>query len=1185
MATFDISRVAFDPRKHYSSVRMQQGRVLTDDDYNEGRRIEDEVQRRTQTDVIGGYGSPDKGFKIVDLVNNIPNYDFGIHNGSIYLGGIRWEMEKTKTARNVAETFETFLNQRDWLTLDPAKYPTPTPNDLPAGIRYDLVYLHAWQQAICAVEDSSLFEVALNAFDTTTRLRNMRRVDVFTDTGSPECAISWKKLRTKWEDDHLGHVNKQYERIRNIKMSVGFTGAQAAEDLCSPSIAGGYLGAENQAIRVQITAPDKFTWGYDNASPLYRVKIDPLSKKIVMKTLPKDQYHWPMTGQVVEILACDAVLPNDERLAAQSGFINRVAGSYNPDTQSFTIEDPLPAGFGNGWLPAVDYFFLRVWNRGTDLTSPEEIPFVEDTPVTLGNTGLQITFSKWTTDRAMEPVAEDHWVIAARPETPDVIVPWELKKGARPMGVRRYFAPLAIIEWTLTGGSVQGSIIHDCRRPFRPLTEQECCCTFTVGDGVNSKGDFQSIQEAIDSLPAEGGKICVLAGIHETNAVVRGRRKIHITGCGEQTIVRAAEGNNQPIFLIENSQKIKLDCMTMFTLNGMAVLVRDISTTKLGVSEGITIRDNRILAFIHAIRVDLQPLVSGDNSIKILFNQIGMFDKDGGDVAIFSLADGVLIEQNRIVKIAAPKREEDPDNPGPDSPPDPFEPCEALKKTYEKNEKFRHIIFLSLGYVAHYVPGGLITEIHTLGGIQIGGGSERVTILRNEIFGGKGNGITLGHVHRPTHDLDAFSVFLYDITIQSNEIREMGLSGVGTVVHPEPSNKDAPIHIENLLIVENDIKYCVREILDPKEIQILSAELPVSGISLAMCEDCIIRENWLEENGKLQPQPVCGIFILIAEKVDIINNRIINNGPELSNERNQQAGPRGGIVILFAFRLPQPAKTGLSTGTSAVAGLITAQDTVPAARIHDNIVSQPLGHALLLIALGPVSAVSNQFNSQGIYKGSSLSKLAGSVLILNVGLSKDLINIIVPSRNWGYVSPAAVLALIGTSSQQSPALALLLQLFPSGKVMYSTNQTTLDMRSFDRDIALSSQLIFSLDDVAFVNNQSECAGLVAALPQTPATYDLVLLNTFLLAPTVRCNDNRFTDGFTLTLLSLMSFSYLNTVVSNQSTHCIVVPFWIFRRKFLNTELNNIACRALGIEFQLSKHNANSMDEQYNFPKF
>ena len=35
MATKDISRLLFDSGKHYSSVRMQQGRVMIDSDWNE----------------------------------------------------------------------------------------------------------------------------------------------------------------------------------------------------------------------------------------------------------------------------------------------------------------------------------------------------------------------------------------------------------------------------------------------------------------------------------------------------------------------------------------------------------------------------------------------------------------------------------------------------------------------------------------------------------------------------------------------------------------------------------------------------------------------------------------------------------------------------------------------------------------------------------------------------------------------------------------------------------------------------------------------------------------------------------------------------------------------------------------------------------------------------------------------
>ena len=42
MSTKDISRFLFQPRKRYSSVRMQQGRVILDSDWNESERIDDE---------------------------------------------------------------------------------------------------------------------------------------------------------------------------------------------------------------------------------------------------------------------------------------------------------------------------------------------------------------------------------------------------------------------------------------------------------------------------------------------------------------------------------------------------------------------------------------------------------------------------------------------------------------------------------------------------------------------------------------------------------------------------------------------------------------------------------------------------------------------------------------------------------------------------------------------------------------------------------------------------------------------------------------------------------------------------------------------------------------------------------------------------------------------------------------
>jgi hypothetical protein len=57
------------------------------------------------------------------------------------------------------------------------------------------------------------------------------------------------------------------------RLTVGFSGTGPSDDLCKPSVTQGFLGAENQAIRVQLTATNRFIWGYDNASPLYRVQV------------------------------------------------------------------------------------------------------------------------------------------------------------------------------------------------------------------------------------------------------------------------------------------------------------------------------------------------------------------------------------------------------------------------------------------------------------------------------------------------------------------------------------------------------------------------------------------------------------------------------------------------------------------------------------------------------------------------------------------------------------------------------------------------------------------------------------------------------------------------------------------------------------------------------------------------
>ncbi len=60
--------------------------------------------------------------------------------------------------------------------------------------------------------------------------------------------------------------------------------------------------------------------------------------------------------------------------------------------------------------------------------------------MSLGNTGLEITIN------GNDRVSGDYWIIAARPETPNKVVPWEFEKGLAPHGIRGFYAPLALIR-------------------------------------------------------------------------------------------------------------------------------------------------------------------------------------------------------------------------------------------------------------------------------------------------------------------------------------------------------------------------------------------------------------------------------------------------------------------------------------------------------------------------------------------------------------------------------------------------------------------------------------------------------------------------------------------------------------------------------------------------------------------
>ncbi|MCK4836612.1 MAG: hypothetical protein KAT17_08235, partial [Candidatus Aminicenantes bacterium] len=225
---------------------------------------------------------------------------------------------------------------------------------------------------------------------------------------------------------------------------------------------------------------------------------------------------------------------------------------------------------------------------------------------------------------------------------------------------------------------------------------------------------------------------------------------------------------------------------------------------------------------------------------------------------------------------------------------------------------------------------------------------------------------------------------------------------------------------------------------------------------------------------------------------------------------------------------------------------------------------------LLIMAMGPVSVVGNQLTSLGVdSQANPFSILAGSVFIFNLGVSSDLFVKVLLGRmaslyqtrakkTTGDMSGSNASGLgnanmdgsyyhttSGVNYTTKPTTGRFLQFLfylPSGNVLFSNNQTTLEMRDFEFSHPISSQLIFSLDDISYVGNQSQCSTF----------FDFVLSDVLIAGATVRTNDNRYQEGFTVTPFSLISVGILmNTCTSNQATHCLIPVGILFEEKIDN----------------------------------
>jgi hypothetical protein len=485
---------------------MQQGRVTLEADFNEELAIAGEELREETRDIVGPSGTPDDGYLVTPLSN--PIFDISVGPGTMYVGGLRVTTPPPVPLAALAEgtpnldggVVETskkfsigirYTQQTDWLDhSDDQDWVEISPNNPPTN---EFVYLFLREQEVSAVEDSDLKDVALGGPDTAQRTRLLQHIVRLND--GQDCPSGLAAAEKKWKTEGLAFHPRNMRLESAARLKVGFSPSGPPPDLCNPQAQSGYLGADNQLIRVQISATGagklKFVWGFDDASFLYRIDLDPNNKQLLhLQSRPVDAAHQPRNKQAVEALRSAAELSNREYIASLSGVVFTLDQDYNPDTQMISLPAPLTKlpdeYYDSSLTPRV---FLRVWQ--------EELDFTPGTPVDLGNTGLQVTL------QAAGNVFHlgDYWLFAVRPSTPQQVYPERYLQGFQPPdGPRMWACPLGVITWT----EREGRLADDCRNQFDNLVELTKrkglggCCTISVSP-KDLKGKT-TLQSVVDSL-------------------------------------------------------------------------------------------------------------------------------------------------------------------------------------------------------------------------------------------------------------------------------------------------------------------------------------------------------------------------------------------------------------------------------------------------------------------------------------------------------------------------------------------------------------------------------------------------------------------------------------------------------------------------------------------------------------
>jgi hypothetical protein len=238
----DFSRQTFDRTRHYRSVRMQQGRVQLDADYNEQTDITTHHAAATTADILGRCGAPEiySAFHVVTDVKDLTAQEAKLPE-NVYAGTL-------KPGDFLLSAGHYYVDGTACENEHILAYSDQDAGDLPGAVPLaandkglHVVYLDVWQRHITALDDPHLREVALGGPDTATRAKTVWQVKRWFAgaAATGDCGTEFNGLTALLQPP-------------SGKLSARPRQEQATTDPCLIPPSAGYRGLENQLYRVEV---------------------------------------------------------------------------------------------------------------------------------------------------------------------------------------------------------------------------------------------------------------------------------------------------------------------------------------------------------------------------------------------------------------------------------------------------------------------------------------------------------------------------------------------------------------------------------------------------------------------------------------------------------------------------------------------------------------------------------------------------------------------------------------------------------------------------------------------------------------------------------------------------------------------------------------------------------------------